>query len=463
MSNPERDAGAATRKIVSLPAPRRTRYGVLRAAAFVGDRELPKQSEVLIIGGGIVGAITAYHLAKRGIPVVVCEKAEIACEASSRAFGWVSELLLDPVKQPMTQQSKQMWRSLQDEIGDTGYRSEGLIYLADAEQELEMYSGWLAQSKGLIDPTTRVVTSQEVAARFPTAARRFAGGLLAPSDGSAEPVLATTVIAEAARRAGARIVTDCAVRGLDLQAGRVAGVFTEKGHVAASTVLCAANSWSRLFCGNHGVDIPQLYVIMSMGRTAQTAGPIGAGGQQAWGFRRQIDGSYSLGGVAGVRAPITRDALRLRHAFKPIMEMMGSAKLSFGRDALNDFFLPRRWDPQYTSPFEKLRVLAGRTVDAIARQSLQLNGNEFPEMKGATVAETWSGPVTLTPDNKPIIGTVDSIPGFYIATALSYGITWAPSVGKLLADMMTGAATDYDAAPFRLSRFTDGSKIEVSH
>jgi glycine/D-amino acid oxidase-like deaminating enzyme len=448
---------------IPLPRSRSTQYGVLRGAPFRGDSVLPAAAEIAIIGGGILGVSAAYHLAMRKIPVVLCEKAELACESSSRAFGWISELLVDAVNQPMAQEAKQLWPALHGQVGETGYRRHGICYLADGEEELAGYDGWLDSVAGLVDSQTRLLTTAEVAARFPTAKRSFTGGILAPSDGSAEPILATAAIAEAARKAGARILTDCAVRGLDLKGGRVAGLFTERGYVATSTVLAATNAWTRLLCGNHGIDVPQLYMIMSMGRSTPVEGPPGAGGQMQWAFRTMIDGSYALGGVTGIRVPLTRDSVALAGKFRPLMKTMGGAKLDFGRDAWADFRRARRWDPKITSPFEHRRVLSGTTRVEVADQSLRDNAQVFPEMRQADVQEHWSGPLVMTPDGKPILGSVDAIAGFHIATACSFGISWAPSVGKLMADLMTGTSPSIDATPFRLNRFTDGSELKIAH
>lgn len=453
-----------TRSIVRLPEPRQTPYGVLRAAPFQGDPALPAESEVIIIGGGICGIFAAYHLAKRNIPVLVIEKAEIGCEASSRAFGWVSELLLDPIKMPMSAESKRLWREFQAEGGEAGFRQHGLAMFAESDEELDFFRGWLDSVSGAADSGNAILTPGQVAERYPTASRRFAGALFAPSDGSAEPIIATAAIAEAARKAGARIVTDCAVRGLDLKAGQVAGVFTEKGYVKASTVVCAANAWSRIFCGNHGVDVPQIYLIMTTGRSGVTEGPVAAGAANGAGWREMIDGSYSLGGQFSITAPVTRDALKLASKFRPLMQAeMGSAKPDFGRAAWDDLRLKRRWKPDGVSPFETHRVLCGRPAKGYAETSLKLNSEIFPEMAGAGVRENWSGAITLTPDNMPIAGPVDAIPGFHVMTGVSYGISWSPSISKMMADLITGAQTSIDPQLFRLSRFSDGSPLVVRH
>lgn len=447
-----------------LLAPRSTPYGRLRAAPFEGDTGLPSDAPVVIVGGGILGVMTAWHLARRGVPVLLCEKAEIACESSSRAFGWVTELLSAPLKLALAQASKRQWRTLQA-AGEVGYREEGVAYLADSAEELGHFQGWLDSVRGVGDPASRVLTADEVAQRYPGAARRYAGALVAPSDGSIEPVITTAAAAEAARRLGARIVTGCAVRGLDVQAGRVAGVYTERGYVRTSSVLCAANTWSRLFCGNHGVDVPQLYAVFSMGRTeAVDGGPVGGGGQDAWAWRRQIDGAYSLGRVAGLRVPVTRDLLQQYGRFKPLVaaQQLGAAKPSVGRDAWNDLRMARRWDPRRGSPFERRRVFECSVDAGVAATSLQLNRAAFPAFAQARVAETWSGTLALTPDNAPIAGPVEQIPGLHVLTGCGFGFSWGPALGELMADLITGSTPSIDARPFRLSRFFDGSPLEIT-
>jgi glycine/D-amino acid oxidase-like deaminating enzyme len=334
--------------------------------------------------------------------------------------------------------------------------------LADVEDELAFFDDWRRSVAGIGAADTSMMTAADVRKRFPGAERGFAGGLLAPSDGSVERVMTTAKLAEAARRAGARIVTDCAVRGLDLTNGRVSGVFTERGRIAASTVLCAANAWTRLFCGNHGVDIPQIYIIMSMGCTSRSDGPVGAGGQTTWAWRRQIDGAYSLGGLSGVEAPITRDALLQYRRFKPLMKVQPfRPKIRFGRTGWGDLRLVRRWDPTGRSPFERMRVLGGHPDAAIAADSLRQNIEVCPATADGGVAEIWSGALTLTPGDTPSAVTVDSVPGFHVLTGCSYGMSWAPALGKRVADLMTGERPSIDPHPFRLSRFFDDSVLEV--
>lgn len=447
----------------SIPLPRQTRWGTLRNAWFDGDTELPTKVDVAIVGGGIIGVAVARELASAGKSVVVLEKAEIGCEASSRAFGWISELLVGTVKQEMTKLSKALWPEIAAQCGETGYRQHGIAYFAQTPDELGFYEGWLAEAAGTLSPDTRILTAAEVAARFPGATSEFAGALFAPSDASIEPTLVSAAVAQNARDKGAAIVTGCSVRSIDTQAGHVCGLHTSLGYVACEQVVVATNCWSRLFLGRHGVNVPQVYVVMSMGRTMPVAdGPIGAGGTEAWAFRECIDGSYDLGGVAGVRAPVTRDAIMLYRRFKPIMEMMGGARPDFGRDALRDLRWRRQWRNAGPAPFDD-EVLSGYCNTSVATDSLAANAAEFASFASARVAETWSGPIAMAPDNNPILGPIDKLPGAWLATACSYGISWAPAIAMALSAQLQGQNSPLDLNPFRLNRFFDGSELQLSH
>jgi glycine/D-amino acid oxidase-like deaminating enzyme len=121
------------------------------------------------------------------------------------------------------------------------------------------YESWLARAADHCrdyQHAARILRAGEVDRVAPGTMNRYAGALHAPTDGRAEPQKAAPAIANAARRSGAAILTGCAVRGLDLAAGRVAGVVTEKGRIACGTAVLAGGAWSRLFASTAGVTLP---------------------------------------------------------------------------------------------------------------------------------------------------------------------------------------------------------------
>src|SRR5262249_48760934 len=149
-----------------------------------------------------------------------------------------------------------------------------------------------------------------------------AGALYTPSDGKGEPHMAAPAIALGARRHGATILTGCAVRGIETAAGRTVGVLTEKGAIACGAVVLAGGAWSRLFCGNLGIDLPQLNVIASVMRTERLDGgpDISAAGGQ-FGYRKRMDGGYTVSTVGARLIDIVPDSFRLFGRYLPAIRI----------------------------------------------------------------------------------------------------------------------------------------------
>ncbi|MGB2893168.1 MAG: FAD-dependent oxidoreductase, partial [Albidovulum sp.] len=131
-------------------------------ATFTGP--LPEAADVVVIGGGVIGVMTAWFLARRGVKVVLCEKGRIAGEQSSRNWGWVRQQGRDPAELPIMIEAMAIWKGLSAEAGaDLGFRQTGVLYLANKPADLARYEGWMvhARAHGL---DTRMVTASEVAA-----------------------------------------------------------------------------------------------------------------------------------------------------------------------------------------------------------------------------------------------------------------------------------------------------------
>ncbi|MFA7585026.1 MAG: FAD-binding oxidoreductase [Novosphingobium sp.] len=449
---------------ITLPEPVMTVDGPLRVTKIGDGGALPAEVDIAIIGGGLNGVMTAYWLARAGVRTVVLEKGEIAGEASGRAFGWVSNLLLDPVKMELCAQSKALWARLQEEVGELGYRRHGLVFLASDREEAGFFESWIHSVGDPALADANMLTQQEVSARFPGFQGRTVGGIFSPGDGSAEPRIAAVAVARTARKLGAAIHSRCAVRGLDIAGGRVCGVITEHGRIRAGNVLFAGNTWSRLFCGNHGINVPQLYVLTSMGRTGVVPdGPVGAGGSHEWAWRRQPDGAYSIGRLVGQKAPLTRDSIRLFRNFIPALRAEGrNICLSLNADCRRDWFRPRRWRMDEVTPFERERIIRPLVDETVAETAFRELCAAFPAFRSTRIVEHWAGPITITPDNMPIASPVEGLPGFHLLTGCSYGMTWSPALGRMMAAIMTGQKPELDPRPFRFSRFFDGSSLRVA-
>ena len=109
---------------------------------------IPEKSDVVIIGGGIIGVSTAYYLAKYGVSVTLIEKGEIAGEQSSRNWGFVRQQGRDPAEIPTIMRSLVLWKGLSKELGeDIGFKQAGVFYLANTQQQVADYEDWLNYAK----------------------------------------------------------------------------------------------------------------------------------------------------------------------------------------------------------------------------------------------------------------------------------------------------------------------------
>lgn len=235
--------------------------------------ELPSSTKVVIIGGGIVGMTAALTLAERSIPVVLLEKGHIAGEQSSRNLGWVRKTNRHPHDVPMSLAADKLWAEMPGRIGrDVGYKQAGIMFLASSEDELAMYEGWLESVKPL-SLDSEILTPAQVDKLVPGGQRKWLGAVYTPSDGRAEPAIATSAIAQAAINKGVTVIQNCSVRTLSTEAGKVTGVVTEKGEIRCEEVLLAGGAWSRRFLGNLGISYPTLPVVASVVRTKPMDGP----------------------------------------------------------------------------------------------------------------------------------------------------------------------------------------------
>ena len=204
-----------------------------------GDPTMPPATRVVVIGGGIIGVCTAFFLARKGVPVVLCEKGEIGGEQSSRNWGWCRKMGRDPREVPLAIEALRLWPEMNSLIGaETGFRRSGIAYLCRTEDEMRKRESWLDLVGRPNQLDTRLLTRDETLRVLPGLSGTWLGALWTASDGRAEPALAAPAIAEAARRLGAAILTNCAVRGVET---RVAPSRASSPNAAASPAI--RSSW----------------------------------------------------------------------------------------------------------------------------------------------------------------------------------------------------------------------------
>jgi glycine/D-amino acid oxidase-like deaminating enzyme len=435
-----------------------------RVEPVSADGELTRRVDVVVIGGGIIGTSTALFLAQKGVSVALCEKGTIAGEQSSRNWGFCRQQGRDPRELPLIVESLHIWRGIDRAIeGDTGFRQSGIVYLAEDEKGAAAHEKFLAYARPY-QLDTRRIAGAELAALLPGAARQWPSALYTASDGRAEPQKAAPAIAAAVRRLGGKVLTNCAVRGLDIAAGRVAGVVTEKGTTACGSVVLAGGAWSRLFCRSLGVTLPQLKVRGSVMRTSAVAGaPEASLWAPGLGLRKRLDGGYNVAHGSLTDVDIGFDNVRFAKAFWPALRGAHTGlRFRFGRRFFQELAEPARWPLDRESPFERVRVLdPAPSPDLLDAAATQLRA-AFPAFRDARIEERWAGYIDVTPDAVPVISPVEQLPGFFIATGFSgHGFGIGPGAGRLMADLVMSAPPIVDPAPYRFARFSNGSKIEV--
>lgn len=425
------------------------------------DPEAPKQTGVVIIGGGIIGASAALFLSMRGIAVTLFEKGRLAGEQSSRNWGWVRKMGRDPRELPLMIESEAIWRTLAGITGtDLGYTPAGIAYLCTNPQEVAKREAWLelARPFGL---DTRMLGRAGMAALFPGTASPDMTALHTPSDGRAEPQVAVPAIIAAARSRGATVVTGCAVRAIETSGGRLTSVVTERGETRCDAAILAGGAWSSLFCGNAGIRLPQLKVRASVARTAPIEnGPDCAALGPDYAFRRRADGGYTITRGLSVTADIVPDSFRFLRDFLPLLQLeRKSVKIAMSRRTVDEIRMKRRWAADEITPFEVTRVLDPEPPERVDQMLDQSMTDAFPVFRNAQVVQHWAGLIDATPDTVPVISPIAAVPNFFVGTGFSgHGFGIGPGAGRLLADLVSGDRPVVDPTPFRFERFIDGTR-----
>jgi len=426
---------------------------------------LPDKVDVVVIGAGIAGTATSYFLAKHGLKVVLCEKGRVAGEQSSRSFGWIRQQGRDRAELPVMMESNQIWRGLASETGesDLSFTESGSCYLAEGEEALAGYEQWceLARQHQL---DTRMTTADEIRSQFPDLEGDWVGGMVTPSDGRGEHFSAVPALARAARRRGVVVIENCAVRTVDVEAGRAAGVITEKGRIRCEKVVLAAGVWSTHFAANAGIDLPQLASCSSGARTEPCPEVFSANlSLEGLSFLRRDDGTYTVSSSDRSVHYLSPTSFRYFSKFRKLLKgSISWVRLKFRAPPgyPGDWGSPRRWAGDEISPFERLRVLNPPISPTVVKRIEERMPQRCPALKNVKLAEAWAGMIDVTPDAVPTLGEDPALKGLYIATGLSgHGFGIGPAIGRVMADLVREAPPGHDLQRFRPTRFFDGSAI----
>src|ERR687892_1351252 len=376
-------------------------------------------ADIVIVGAGIMGLSTAYHLARRRAGrIVVLERDEVCSGSTALASGGIRHQYANRIGNELTRHSIETYERFEDEFGvDPRFRQHGYLILVTTEAEHAQAERNVALQRSLgVDVT--LLSPDETRRRYPyLATDDLRGATYTPRDGFADPYLATTAIAARARELGVVIRTGCEVVGVARTPDRVEGVVTGDGPIAAPVVVIAAGAWSGVVGTLAGVDIP----VRPLRRSKFITAPVSPA-------------------TIPEATPFVIDphlGISLRREGAGILLGIGR------REEAGSFSTALDWS------------LAEPLVERVVRRA--------PVLADAQLMRPWSGLYEMTPDQTGIVSAVPCVAGLHVIAGFSgHGFMHGPIAGQLMAEVIVdGRATTVDAAPLRLERFARGeTKLE---
>jgi sarcosine oxidase subunit beta len=377
-------------------------------------------ADVVIIGGGIVGASIAYQLTTAGCGgVVILERESSQGKGSTgKSMGGVRAQFSTRVNIQMSVYSIPFFRDFEENMSHpSGYRAQGYLFLATAQRHLDYLRANYERQVAAGLKTASLVTRDDIVAMVPQLrSDDILGGSFCSTDGFVDPYSVMTGFTLRAVDQGALLIRDAQVTGLSLDAKGVASVETSQGSIATRTVVNAAGAWSAEIAKMAGVDLP--------------VEPL----------RRMLVPTEPFDKVAH-SAPMVVDLSSGFH-FRPE-----------GLGLLMAWADPEE-KPGYKMNFDRgfIEKILTRAVDRVP---------VFEELE-VNPSRAWAGLYEMTPDHHPVLGAAPGIGGFYFANGFSgHGVMHSPATGKILADLILKGSTDLiDAKLLDYARFAEGRLIE---
>lgn len=305
------------------------------------------------------------------------------------------------------------------------------------------------------DLETRLLSAKDLRSILPSAPTKFAGGLFSAQDGRAEPELVTKAIANTTINYGAKIISNCAIRGIETTGGNLSGVVTEHRVISCHSVLVAGGIWTRTFLKTISLEFKQLPVIGTVARIEPaTSGHEICFGAKDLAFRKRIDGGYSIAVRNANIVPIGLDNLLLAPDYLPqLHKNWRSLRLRLRRKhSLPQLGHSKNFCVNDITPFERHRIITDAPYSSIAKRALNNLIKAFPEFSGSRITRAWSGIMDVTPSSLPVISE-SPIPGLFIASGFSgHGFGIGAAAGRLAAEIITSSQPSVNPAPFSYSQ-----------
>lgn len=373
-----------------------------------------KTADVIIVGAGIVGNATAYYLRKMGRSCIVLEETMIGNGGSSRNGGGVRQSGRDIREFPLAAYAvKNIWPHLSEELGiNVEYRQNGYLVCGYDDSQKKMIEGRIDIAK-LFGVDMELISENEIRQRFPYVSQHVTCAGWTPSDGVANPMVATLAYYIRARENGATYITGEKIVKINKVKGVARQVVTENGNMyEGDKVIVAAGYHSKKFLKTVGIDIPVQKKLSEV--IVTEAAP------------KLLD--HMIGGMSGFYGQQTNHG-----------------SFVFGSTSGREMFL-----------FDKKRTVSTPQTPSFICDSLV---QDIPALKNLKVIRTWSGWIDVCMDGVPIVGKIDEVPGLILSVASSgHGFCPGPAVGFTLAELACDKESTVDISKLHFDRFDYAKK-----
>jgi 4-methylaminobutanoate oxidase (formaldehyde-forming) len=381
-------------------------------------KELPSTARIVVIGGGIVGCSTAYHLGKLGYTdTVLLERKKLTSGSTFHAAGLVGQLRTSANITQLLGHSVALYKTLEAETGlGTGWKMNGGMRLAcNNERWTEVKrQATTAHSFGL---EMHLLSPKEARDLWPLMqVDDVVGAAFLPTDGQANPSDITQALAKGARMAGVSIFEDTEVTDLDIDNGRIRAVLTDRGRIECEKVVVCAGQWTRAFAGRFGVNVPLV----------------------------SVQHQYMITEAFGVPSnlPTLRDPDRLTYYKEEVGGLvMGGYEpnpVGWAENGIPADFHYTLLDSDFNH-FEPIMELALGRV---------------PKLETTGIKQLLNGPESFTPDGNFILGEAPELRNFFVGAGFNaFGIASGGGAGMALAEWAAKGEAPYDLWPVDIRRF----------
>jgi sarcosine oxidase, subunit beta len=386
---------------------------------------MTETADVVIIGGGIVGASIAYHLVEAGCRDVLIVERERAqgLGSSGRGAGGVRAQFATPINIQMSLYSIDFFARFEETVGQrSGYRPDGYMFVATSPQHLDYLRANRERQTALGLRNVELLTAEDIRAVVPQLRTTdVVGGSFCQTDGFIEPLSVLRGFTLRACERGARVWLDAEVTGIETERGEVTGIETGRGRVATRVVVNATGAWAADVARLAGVSLPVVPLRRQLVITAPFDAlpsplPMVIDMADGFHFRREPPGHSPAGVLMAWPAPDETPGYKTDY------------------------------DPSFTAQvLERARLRVPCFADVVVDSG-----------------RCRAGLYEVTPDHHAIIGAAPALRGLYLANGFSgHGVMHSPATGLMVSEMiMDGHARTIDATPLRAERFAEGRLLE---